>query len=137
MTSKDIIKKHKLKYSYLREIIIDILKHYKKPITPPKLLKHIQSKININKTSLYRQLETLSQKQIINKVMLHTNIAHFELSTHHHHHMVCEKCDSIECIADDHLEESIHTIEQKLQKKGLTIHNHHFSLSGLCQDCSS
>ncbi len=121
----------------LRQTILDIFQNEQRPLTIPELTKLLDQRgFSPNKTSLYRQMETLSESGNIQKVTLTSNVAHFELAEHHHHHhFVCTDCSSTICLEDESLEAEIAAMEQRLQKQGLTVHEHQFSLAGICNKC--
>lgn len=116
---------------------MQILSEVQRPISVPRireLLAH--KKITPNKTTLYRMLEKLSQSGQVEALLLDPKVTYYELKKHHHHHFRCQSCDSIECVTDPELETHIHTLEKKLEAKGLKVKDHHFSLSGRCSTCS-
>lgn len=132
-----LLQERGLRNTPLRRAILEIFSQKRIPLTIPELTEFLaQRSLQPNKTSLYRQVETLLQKNILEEVPLTTGIKHYELSDHHHHHFVCESCADITCISDERLEKDIHSLMKKLAEKGLAITNHQFSLSGLCAQCS-
>lgn len=131
-----IIQSAKLSITPLRKMIIEEMLNINSPTTAIDLMKRINSLgLKPNKTSLYRQLDTLIEKKIIQKVSLESHIDHFEVRKSHHHHLVCQECDKIECLESSNLEKAIHDLEDDLSKKGMQILEHRFSLKGICKQC--
>jgi len=130
--------KKSVRKSDLRVAMLDTFSRARRPITVPFLQETLEKKgFSPNKTSLYRHLETLVSHGDIEELTLENSISHYELKRHHHHHFVCESCEKIECLEDDHLEKSIHALENELKKKGLNARHHQFSFSGMCKSCLS
>lgn len=122
----------------IKQALLHILQQEQKPFSVPDLLSFLaQEGITPNKTTLYRALEKMKSENVVNEVLLDSKCAFYELNTHHHHHFVCEKCKSIQCVKDPSLESTVHALEKKLEQNGLNIQSHQFSFSGLCKQCAS
>jgi len=90
--------------------------------------------INVNKATIYRELQFLLKNGFIVEVYLHPSEVSYESSElKHHHHLVCDKCGSIDnvtnCLADA-LEEDIY------KKKGFSIKSHTLEFYGICKNCA-
>jgi Fur family transcriptional regulator, ferric uptake regulator len=86
-----------------------------------------------NKTTVYRTLELLSSLGIVNVTDLGMGRLEYELQSHPHHHLICEKCHTrIE--VDDSLLEPLRT--SLLQHYGFVTDLDHFALFGICPDCT-
>ena len=120
----------------LLKTVLKLLKEAHKPLSVPEL-QHLLEGQNLtpNKTTLYRMLDKLGEDGVVEALLLDPKVTYYELKTHHHHHFKCNNCDAIKCISDPELESQIHALEHKLETKGLTIKDHHFSLSGTCNTC--
>lgn len=123
----------------LKETVLNILKQEGKPMSVPELLLFLKKKkLSPNKTSLYRLLKKLQRKQLVDEVLLDSNISFYEITTRHHHHFICKKCKKNQCIEENKsLEKAVHELEHKLEHKGLQIQSHQLSFSGLCKNCIS
>lgn len=116
--------------------VLELFKNSHKPLSVPEIQAALK-KVNLtpNKTTLYRMFEKLEAAGTVEALLLDPKVVYYELKTHHHHHFLCDSCDKITCISDPDLETQIHSLEHKLEAKGLTIKDHHFSLSGKCAAC--
>lgn len=122
----------------LQKAILNILETQSRPLTIPEILEYLgDQKLHPNKTSVYRHMEKFAQGKKVATMILDSDVTHYEIQKHHHHHFVCQKCKKVEPIADKDLEKNIHDIESALEKKGLKVSDHQFSLLGLCQSCTS
>lgn len=88
----------------------------------------------INFSTIYRNLELLSELEIINKLHIESGISHYELTgLAHHHHIICKKCGAtqeIDICPYAGLE------EEKLKFLGFKATGHKFEIYGYCSKCS-
>jgi Fur family transcriptional regulator, ferric uptake regulator len=107
----------------------------------PELLDTLNKKgIKANKTTLYRQLEKLSEEKSIENVSILPGIKHYEKTETlgHHHHLVCEQCKKIEHVHSDQLELSMQQMEDSLKREfHFSFLSHSLSFFGLCKNCSA
>jgi Fur family transcriptional regulator, ferric uptake regulator len=86
--------------------------------------------------SVYRVLDLLTDKGLLQRVELGEGIARYEpvhSSGEHHHHLVCDDCGKVEAFADDELELALLRVEQRT---GYSVAGHDVVLRGTCRDCS-
>jgi len=87
--------------------------------------------------SVYRVLEQLSERGLVQRIDLGAGIARYEPaleSGEHHHHLVCDDCGKVEAFADPELEAVIHKVERKT---GYSVAAHDVVLRGACRDCAA
>jgi Fur family ferric uptake transcriptional regulator len=87
--------------------------------------------------SIYRVLELLTEKNLLQRVELGEGVARYEAvhsSGEHHHHLVCDGCGRVEAFSDDELERALHEVERKT---GYAVAGHDVVLRGACRECSS
>ena len=85
--------------------------------------------------SVYRVLELLSEKGLVQRIDVGAGIARFEpllRSGEHHHHLVCDGCGKVEAFADEELEDVLHKVEGRT---GYSVAGHDVVLRGACSDC--
>lgn len=90
--------------------------------------------ISANLSTIYRELQFLSEQNIAQEIALKDGIQRFELiDQSHHHHLICTHCDAVEPIEMEHdldqLEVTIH------QKRGFKVNNHSLEFYGACASC--
>ncbi|HIQ57037.1 TPA: transcriptional repressor [Candidatus Gracilibacteria bacterium] len=133
----EFLREKKLKKTPLRVAILEIFSSIQKPITISYLEKILhQHQFSPNQTSLYRQIETLVQHNIVQSIILKNSTAYYELQAHHHHHFICEKCHIITCLDTQDLEQTLHSVEKKLIEQGMSISSHQVSFHGKCKTCT-
>jgi len=120
----------------VRTAILDILSKIKKPLTTQEILLALGKKdITANKTTVYRQLETLQKNHLVNEVHFNDRNTRYEINekNSHHHHLVCIKCKKIEDIS---LPEDLHNQEKIVWKKNnFKVLQHYLEFFGLCKNC--
>lgn len=126
-----------MRYTELTNKILELLDNSNMPLSVPDIQAKLKSDYNLvpNKTSLYRQFENLTKNNLVEEVLLTNSVTHYESKQDHHHHFICNECDTIKCLKDKSLEEEIHKLEHTLENQGLSISQHQFSFSGHCQNC--
>ena len=98
-------------------------------LTPVEIGKLIPS---VNKTTIYRNLDTLVAEGKL-KVLVHdTNSATYELASHPHHHFICSSCNAVIPIEIDE-----RRIEAVFQSPLYSLEDVHIDLHGLCHNCKT
>ncbi len=128
------LRKNGFRITKTRKSVLSYFHTYEKPLAPLAVLELLaEDGINVNKTTVYREIDFLLIQKIIKKVRIDHISDVFELSQRpHHHHAVCTGCGSIEDLT--------FKSEQKLLKEAqnqtsLKIHDHALEFYGLCQQC--
>lgn len=90
----------------------------------------------IGLATVYRTLELLSELHIVHKLNFGDGVARYEFrsvnSKHHHHHLICLNCGTVDEIKEDWLE----PIEERVEDRfGFKILDHHLMFHGICHRC--
>jgi Fur family ferric uptake transcriptional regulator len=91
----------------------------------------------IGLASVYRVLEMLAERRLVQRLDLGDGVTRFEPIRHaeeHHHHIVCDDCGKIEPFADRRLERVIRDVEAN---SGYEVAGHDVVLRGACRACAS
>lgn len=118
----------------IRCSIIEFIKHSSEPVDFFDIKKHLDdSHISANKTTIYRQLNSLLKDNTINEIDLGEGKKRYENRQEHHHHLYCTKCHKVACIKlnDDFSQ------EEKIiyNSKNFLVKNHKLDFFGLCEQC--
>jgi Fe2+ or Zn2+ uptake regulation protein len=115
--------------------LLELLAKAERPLS----LEEIQKKVGkiMDRTTLYRALESLLEKKIIKTVDFGDKDDRYELNdeNRHHHHIICQQCKKIEEIEDCAVEDSLLNFAKK-SKQFSSIDNHSLEFFGICKDCS-
>ena len=125
-------------YTARRRAIVELLGCADQPMSIPEMLgrdpKLVQS-------SVYRNLGVLEMAGVVQRIVTTDEFARFELaealSGHHHHHLICTSCGSVEDITlPPAVETSVSRELDKLAKqRGFEPSDHQIDLVGLCASC--
>lgn len=97
----------------------------------------IETNPEIGLATLYRNVQLLSELNILNKLKLNDGFTRYELILNkedhkHHHHMVCNNCQGIIEVKEDLME----TIEKALEEHyGFLVKDRQANYFGLCESC--
>jgi Fe2+ or Zn2+ uptake regulation protein len=121
-----------MRMTQTRKKILNLLENSSHPLTADQLL----SQINVNKTTIYRQLESLTKSGLLQAVNFGGRKIRYELtSLGHHHHLVCNHCESVTDIV---LSEDLNKLASASPTaKNFRITSHYLEFFGLCNRCQS
>ncbi|MCL4367132.1 transcriptional repressor [Patescibacteria group bacterium] len=129
-----LLKEQRLRNTRFRQAILQTLDHQASPISAPDLLRKLQiSGYSINKTTVYREMDILLAKGLVEEVRFNEDVRRYELKSAHHHHLICQTCQKIEEIA------FAHDLSDKeaeiLATKKFKVLKHSLEFFGLCESC--
>lgn len=124
----------KLRRSGARERILAVLASVSKPFTAAEILTLLSRKgARVNKTTVYREVETLKKAGLVREVFFRNDTALYELAGDHHHHLVCVSCGDVR---DVRLKESFESEERRLERaERFSILEHSLEFFGMCEQC--
>ena len=121
---EEILKNKNLKQTKQRIEILNLIQ--KLDIEATK--KNIIEKINIDKSTVYRTLETLLKNDIIETSINYKNELYYLIKQEHKHYIKCIKC---------HKKEEINICPvEDIEKKGFRVITHKIEIDGICDKCT-
>jgi Fur family ferric uptake transcriptional regulator len=127
----NILKDHKLKVTPARIHILELFSEHCKPMNVEDIAKKLHG---ADVVTVYRTLQTFEKLKIVQQVDLRKGSVFYELTDHHHHHIVCTDCGKVEefelCVVPE--------IEKSILKKSKSfkhISEHSLELFGVCKAC--
>ena len=127
------LKDNNIKVTKPRKNILEIILSSKEAINA-NLIYSILTKdnIKIDLSTVYRTLDLLESKKILNKFDLGNNMYNYTLITNAHKHIIqCDLCHK-EMVIDC----PIPQIEEQIKAKtGITLTESHVYLKGICKEC--
>ncbi|MCJ7690345.1 MAG: transcriptional repressor [Clostridiaceae bacterium] len=127
------LKDNNIKITKARKNILEIILCSKEAISA-KLIYALLEKddMKIDLSTVYRTLELLESKNIINKFDLGNNVYNYALNINAHKHIItCELCHK-EMVIDC----PIPQIEEQIKAKtGITLTESQVYLKGICKEC--
>lgn len=113
----------------------EIFHHQKIPLSALEIQQILKDKgINVNKTSIYRELKFLIKNYLLNEIQI-DGVSKYEFNTKNKKsYLMCTKCHQIVPIEVNKkvLEEETKKI---LQKHKFTVHRHSLIFFGHCDKC--
>lgn len=131
-----LLRQYHLRATKTRNAVLCLFFRDHTPLSASRILDELDAQlVRVNKTTVYRELETLETLGIIKSLTLQDRKQYFELATReHHHHFVCTVCQQITDVEID--EEGILERAERLGRKlGFRITNHAVEFYGQCATC--
>jgi len=126
------------RYTANRRLLVEILSGAERPLTMPELLEEGDG---LAQSSVYRNLVVLEQAGVVRRIVTGDEFARFELAEdltgHHHHHLVCSSCGSVEDVTvPEEIEELFDaTLGRVAARHGFVVDGHRLDLLGSCREC--
>lgn len=119
----------------IKKAIIDVLLINHCLLSKKELVEKLKvKKINPDRSTIYRELQFLTKKNVITKNTI-SGIDYFEIPKDHHHHLVCLVCNSISKVEiGNHLKKQE---EQIAKQNRFNIINHSLEFYGYCHKCQA
>jgi Fe2+ or Zn2+ uptake regulation protein len=128
--------KNNVRNTPIRKGLLKILSQNKAPLSAFDILAKLSNqKLDVNKTTVYRQLALLEKQDLIHAVRLSDRSVRYELTEqdNHHHHLVCVKCNNVK---DIDFKDRLDQQEKIIQKNNkFKIFRHSLEFFGLCFNC--
>lgn len=131
----DDLKSQGHKITKTRVYLLELLKAISSPVSVDEILKQFSEKgLKPNKTTIYREIEFLKQKDLVREIDLGERKSRYELQQgKHHHHVVCIECKGIEDV--DLLNDLAEEENRIAKRKKFKIINHRLEFFGICSSC--
>ena len=121
-----------LKSTPARLIALQHFEKLSKPTDSKDILKFLNSKLNIDRVTVFRILNSFVEKGLVRKIDFGEGKARYELNVADHHHLICQSCGSIEDISDCNID----ALEREIkQNKHFLVNSHSLEFFGICPDC--
>ncbi len=131
-----ILRKQGMRLTRTRSILLDLFLENHQPLSALILKQALKKRgHDVNKTTVYRELERLEKVGILHSIRLQDRKQYFELvSRGHHHHLVCLECDQVLDIAfqDASLLKQAEVLSKKVN---FLIATHAIEFYGKCRSC--
>jgi Fur family ferric uptake transcriptional regulator len=140
MNTTTLFKEKEIKNTPARIAIINLLKKTKKPIDVGEIIEKLNKmKIKIDRVTVFRNINLLVEKKVIEKVEFDEGKYRYELSSlAHHHHLVCVDCKKVIDIKTDKLHEKIDDLSKQVNTQhNFVIEKHRLEFFGKCKTCKN
>jgi Fe2+ or Zn2+ uptake regulation protein len=117
-----------------RNIILGVLEFATKPLSVDAIHIEVNKKASCDQATVYRNLKSMVQKDIVLEKYFCHGHAHYELASDPHSHIVCRHCEHIEELPDFGGEEMAKKLFKKA-KKFKEMSGFSFEIYGICNNC--
>jgi len=131
--TEELLRAKKFKVTPSRTALLSLLIQKHTPMTVEDIQGLLKSKVN--KTTIYRALDTFVEKGILYQTHFRDGKTYYEHQDHHHHHIVCTSCGIKEEVSLC-IKSSLLSI-LKQSKNFTVIHDHVLEFFSLCNACIS
>jgi Fur family ferric uptake transcriptional regulator len=126
------------RYTEGRRRLVDVLARAARPLTLPEVLDRSEA---LAQSSAYRNLVVLEEAGVVERIVTRDEYARYELAedlTGHHHHLVCDRCGSVDDFElSDRLEEDLaRALRRAASRAGFAVEHHRLDLVGRCARCA-
>lgn len=127
------------RYTGGRRSLVQALIGSARPLSVPEILKSVE--VDLPQSSAYRNLTVLMDAGVVARIDTGSDQARFELdeglSGDHHHHLVCQSCETvIDVDAFPRLERSLDAAARLAEEdSGFEVTGHKIDLVGRCARC--
>ena len=131
----ELLRREGYRAARARRVVVDVLAKQDCCVSVPEIVEAAGARgERVGVASVYRTLDLLVEKGLVQKIDLGGDRAHYERIDHreHHHHLVCSECGRVEPFADRQLETALQRVERKT---GFSVASHDVLLRGACDDC--
>ncbi|HIW21671.1 MAG TPA: transcriptional repressor [Candidatus Dorea intestinavium] len=139
---KKMLKEKGLKVTNQRLLVLQVLGENKdKHLTAEDIYELVKEDYpEIGLATIYRTVQLLYDMRLVDRINLDDGYVRYEMGdmdgendkTHHHHHLICEKCGKVIPFKDDRLDSLEVYIEEAT---GFLVLDHELKLYGICKEC--
>lgn len=131
---KEELREFDLRATPTRVAVMKFLEKTKKPVDVASVIDYLNvNGIKTDPATVFRMMNTLTQKGIIMSIQFHEGKTRYELSNKDdHHHLICDNCGKVEDIPDV----IIPNLEKEIKiKRNFKVLRHSLEFFGLCSLC--
>ena len=120
----------------VRKMVVQLFTESSSPLAAQDIIKSLtKGGRTVNKTTVYREIESLKEANLIREVNLLDGQLRYELlkDEHNHSHLVCTECKAIECLPKTN---DLQSVEKQIARtKGFAVTHHVLEFFGVCKEC--
>lgn len=131
---KEELREVDLRATPARLAVMNWLEKTSKPVDASSIIDYLNSNgIKTDPATVFRMMNTLTQKGIIMPIQFYEGKTRYELSSKDdHHHLICDKCGKVEDVSD----KIIPTLEKEIRvKRNFKVLRHSLEFFGVCKSC--
>lgn len=133
---KNLLESVDLEATKNRLLILEVIGTNSYPLTAAEIFHTIARNRNINRVTVYRILDLLVERKMVEKIRMGGRAAHYGLAPNEHHaphpHFHCTSCGTIDCLPSEALSINISNMKKTFPGK---IERVEVQVEGICRNC--
>jgi Fur family ferric uptake transcriptional regulator len=130
---EDALRGADLRVTRQRLVVLAALQGRDDAVTAQDLYQEVRGRSGApGLATIYRTLQALAEAGEVDTFSREGELAYRLCGTHHHHHLVCESCGSVQEVEAAQVETWIKAVARR---KGFVVTGHTADVYGLCRDC--
>ena len=122
-----------LKVTPARIAVLKLLEETDQPLDVAAIIDSLEEQgIKADQATAFRIMNIFTDKGLTKQLQLNESKFRYEKTGDEHHHLVCERCGTIEDISDCNITDLENDIRLK---KGFLVKRHSLEFFGVCQSC--
>ncbi len=119
-----------------RLLVMEVIGNNNYPLTAAEIFNTIERNNTINKVTVYRILDLLVEKDLLEKIRMGGRAAHYGIAPNAHHaphpHFYCKSCGAIDCLPAESLSINMSSMNKTFPGK---IDRVEVQVEGICHKC--
>ena len=116
--------------------VLNLINESNHPLSVSEIMTQLEIQgYTPNKTTVYRILNKLVDKKVATKFSVRNGVSYFEVSQDHHHHFICNECETAFCLGGCPFESNLINYNRLFPNKKFKVKYHEFNLYGTCEPC--
>lgn len=116
--------------------VLEIIGGTTSPLSADDILKIVEQTRHINRVTVYRILDLLVEKNIVERLNLGGRAARYGMAPNEHHaphpHFFCTRCGALDCLQPESMKIDINRLQQNSNGR---IGRVEVRVDGICNDC--
>lgn len=130
----DSVKHSGVRSTKQRQAILDVIRNFRPHLTADDVFQEVKKlQPNISLGTVYRNLELLTNSNVLAKAVFSDGKARFEFAGEHHHHLICLSCGQA---VDIPICPVGAELARFMDEKQFQPCHHHFEVYGYCTNCN-
>ena len=120
-----------------RRVVAELVAARSGHFTANDLIADAQERdLGVGRATIFRALDLFTELEVLERIDLPTGDHAYVscLPSHHHHHVICQRCGKVTEVEDLGLGEALAAMEDS---SGWRVEKHRLELYGCCPDCQA
>ena len=133
---QEILESANIEPSENRLHILEVIGENKCPLTAAEIYQTVQRTHPINRVTVYRVLDLLLERHVIERLNAGGRAAHFGMAPSEYHirhpHFYCTRCGQMDCLSPESIEIEMENLKKTFPGK---VERVEIRVDGICRNC--